>query len=170
MLTISTHARDSAARANPFGPLLRAVAVAPVLEFLGVRVRCLVSAEDTDGAWSLLEYTAPAHFAGPPAHYHGRTTELFYVLDGALTLEHDAASEVLLPGGVAVVPPCAVHRFGNPAPRPCRFLIQLSPSGMEGYFGELARLVRGVPGEPLPEPHALDTLARRFDTFSPPVF
>lgn len=46
-------------------PMIRTPDDAPSLEVVGVRVRFLVSGADTDGAWSLIEYTAPANFAGP---------------------------------------------------------------------------------------------------------
>ena len=39
------------------------------------------AAEDTDGRWTLCEYTAPPQFAGPPPHRHKETDEAFFVLD-----------------------------------------------------------------------------------------
>lgn len=150
-------------------PLLRDAGSAPTLEVMGTRIRFLVSKEETAGAWSLLEYTAPAGFPGPAPHYHARTTELFYVLEGRLTLEHGGAARVLDPGSLALVPPGVPHRFSNPGAEPCRFLIQLSPGGMEGYFTELAGLVRSAPAWPLPDMRPVAELAARFDTFSPAV-
>jgi quercetin dioxygenase-like cupin family protein len=160
---------DSSPPAVPAAPLLRDPSAAPVLELMGTRIRFLVSTEETGGAWSLLGYTAPAGFAGPAPHFHARTTELFYVLEGRLTLEAGGAAQVLDPGGLALVPPGVPHRFGNPSAEPCRFLIQLSPGGMEGYFTELAGLVRGAPAWPLPDMRPVAELAARFDTFSPPA-
>ena len=151
----------------PPTPLLRTREDAPALEMLGVRIRFLVSADETAGAWSLLEYTAPASFAGPAPHYHGSTTELFYVLEGNLTLEANGTSQVLTPGGLALVPPAVTHRFSNPAPEPCRFLIQLSPAGVEGYFAEMAKLIRNAPAWPLPDMRSVVALAEQYDTFAP---
>lgn len=147
--------------------LLRHSAAAPSLELLGVRIRFLVEAEYTGGAWSLLEYTAPPRFPGPAPHFHGRTGELFYVLEGELALECGGVTEVLREGGMALVPPRTVHRFSNPADAPCRFLVHLTPAGVEEYFPELAGLVEEAPDWPLPDMRPVASLAERFDTFSP---
>ena len=156
-------------QSTPSAPLLREPGSAPELELMGVRIRFLVSGEETGGAWSLLEYTAPPGLAGPAPHHHARTTELFYVLEGRLTLEVEGEVRTLGAGGLALVPPGVPHRFGNPSAEPCRFLIQLSPGGMEGYFRELAELVRGASAWPLPDMRPVAELAARFDTFSPPA-
>jgi mannose-6-phosphate isomerase-like protein (cupin superfamily) len=147
--------------------ILRSPDDAETMELLGVRIRFLVTAADTRGAWSLLEYTAPPRFAGPAPHFHGRTGELFYVLEGELALECCGASQVLAAGGMALVAPRTVHRFSNPADVPCRFLVHLSPAGVEEYFVALAEIVHDAPEWPLPDMRSVTTLAERFDTFSP---
>lgn len=152
----------------PAAALLRPADEAPVLELLGARLRFLVSAADTGGAWSLTEYTAPPTFDGPAPHYHVRAAETFVVLDGTLTVEADGAARALGPGGVAVVPPGTVHRFANPGAEPCRFLVHLTPAGVEAYFHELAKLARAGEGWPLPDMRPVMALAQRFDIFSPP--
>ncbi len=154
---------------SPVLPLLvRAPDEARTLEIAGVRIRFLVSGEETGGAWSLLEYTAPAGFAGPAPHLHRRTTEMFYVLDGVLTLESGGSARELSAGSLAVVAPGTPHRFANPAAEPCRFLVQVLPGGMEGYFVELAELIRAAPRWPPADPGPVAALAERFDTFPPP--
>jgi quercetin dioxygenase-like cupin family protein len=148
-------------------PLVRAAEDAPALELLGARLRFLVSAAETGGAWSLTEHALPAGFAGPAAHYHVRATETFVVLEGTLALELDGTVRALGAGGVAVVPAGSVHRFGNPGPRPCRFLVQATPPGVEEYLHELAKLVRASPRWPLPDMRPVLAMAQRFDVFSP---
>jgi mannose-6-phosphate isomerase-like protein (cupin superfamily) len=147
--------------------LRRSPEEAETMELLGVRIRFLVTAADTRGAWNLLEYTAPPRFAGPAPHFHGRTGELFYVLEGELALECGDEAEVLGPGGMALVAPRTVHRFSNPADAPCRFLVHLSPAGVEEYFHALGEIVRDAPEWPRPDMRPVATLAERFDTFSP---
>ncbi len=148
--------------------LLHAPGDAPSLHLLGVTIRTLVPGAATGGAWSLLEYTAPPRFTGPAPHRHGLTGELFYVLEGELALEAGGAAHRLAAGGMGMVAPGTVHRFANPADAPCRFLILVSPAGMEEYFGALAELVRAAPAWPLPDMRPVAELAERFDTFAAP--
>jgi mannose-6-phosphate isomerase-like protein (cupin superfamily) len=137
------------------------------LELLGVRIRFLVSSEDTAGAWSLMEYTAPARFAGPAPHVHARTLELFYVLDGELSLESAGQLQVLSAGSLAMVPVGTPHRFANPGEHPCRFLVHASPAGLERYFPALAGIVRESPSWPPADMRPVLELGQQFDTFSP---
>ncbi|HEY6614975.1 MAG TPA: hypothetical protein VIZ32_10670, partial [Vicinamibacterales bacterium] len=52
------------------------------LNVLGMPLRFLCAAEDTDGAWSLMEEDIPVGL-GPPPHRHD-WDEAYYVIDGAL--------------------------------------------------------------------------------------
>src|SRR5688572_1838251 len=70
-------------------PLVRAPGAPGPVPHVGVTVNILVRAADTDGAWSMLDYTMPARFAGPPAHRHAHTTETFYCVAGEVTLTLD---------------------------------------------------------------------------------
>jgi quercetin dioxygenase-like cupin family protein len=151
----------------PAAALLRPADEVPVLELLGARLRFLVSGDDTDGAWSLTEYTAPAGFTGPAPHYHVRAAEAFVVLEGTLLVEADGQVRAVEAGGVAVVPPGTVHRFSNPGADPCRFLVHLTPAGVEAYFHELGKLARANAAWPLPDMRPVLALAQRFDIYSP---
>lgn len=53
---------------------------------------------------------------------------------------------------------------------PPRFLVLATPgAGLEGYFGELARLIAESPVWPPADREAVAAIAARFDTFGPPV-
>lgn len=125
----------------------------------------LINGSDTQGAWSLLEYEAPARFAGPAPHWHRRATELFYVLEGALTLRLGGETHTLHPGDFALVPPGTQHSFHNAADAPTRFLVHLSPGGMEAYFMELAEMMREEPIWPPKEMSRLADIGARYDIF-----
>jgi mannose-6-phosphate isomerase-like protein (cupin superfamily) len=84
------------------------------------------------------DYTAPAGFPGPPLHVHPAFDEVFYVLDGTLTVRlRDAVHEVAA-GGTAFVPGAVPHTFANEAASPLRFLAVCAPGGFERYFRALA--------------------------------
>lgn len=94
--------------------------------------------EDTNGAWSLIEFNVPAHFAGPPLHWHKKEHEGFYILSGTITLQVEERIVKAPAGSFALVPPGVVHTFSNKEDVPATFLTLVSPGGLEGFFGELA--------------------------------
>lgn len=137
------------------------------LSMMGVTISFLASGKHTDGAWSLMDYTAPPEFAGPAPHYHKVTMEAFYILEGQLSLVVDGVSTEATPGQLVIAPPGTVHFWHNPQPDPCRFLILFSPSGMEGYFEALATLMQEETSWPPQDMSRVTALAEKYDTFSP---
>jgi mannose-6-phosphate isomerase-like protein (cupin superfamily) len=97
----------------------------------GVTISLKSTSADTDGGWTLLEYTAPPNFAGPAPHWHKETDEAFFVLEGTIRFEVDGENVDLQAGGYARVPPGVVHRFSNPTDKPSRFLGVAIPGGLE---------------------------------------
>jgi mannose-6-phosphate isomerase-like protein (cupin superfamily) len=137
------------------------------LSMMGVNISFLASGKHTDGAWSLMDYTAPPEFPGPAPHYHKVTMEAFYILEGQLSLKIDGVLTEAKPGQLVIAPPGTVHVWRNPHADPCRFLILFSPSGMEGYFEELATLMREETTWPPQDMTRVTALAEKYDTFSP---
>jgi mannose-6-phosphate isomerase-like protein (cupin superfamily) len=124
---------------------------------------------DTDGGWTLFEYTAPPRFAGPPPHWHEVTEEAFFVLEGTVRFEVDGETLDLEPGGYARVPPGIVHRFSNPSDTQARFLGLCVPGGLERYFDELTQLMAGEPSWPPADMTPLLALMAEYDTYPPPA-
>ena len=144
-------------------PYVRAPGSPGLVPRLGVTVNVLVRAGDTGGAWSLLDYTMPPRFAGPPAHRHAHTTETFYCIDGELSLTLDGRAVRLHAGEAAVVPPGVSHAFANDGDRPATVLIHLTPGGFEGYFDELAVLARESASWPPADSAAIPAILARYD-------
>jgi mannose-6-phosphate isomerase-like protein (cupin superfamily) len=134
---------------------------------LGVNITYKTVGSQSDGRWLALEYTAPPRFAGPPPHWHKVTTEIFYVLEGALSLRVGDESIQAGPGGYAFVPPRTVHAFSNETDAPAKYLLVASPAGLENYFAELAELVKGEPSWPPKDMSKLVALMAKYDTFPP---
>jgi quercetin dioxygenase-like cupin family protein len=98
-------------------------------------------AEQTDGRYSLVDFTLAADGHGPAPHYHETFDELYHVIDGTLTVtigseQHEAptGSSIFIPRGV-------VHTFANHGDRPARFLFLMSPGGFERCFDDLAAVL-----------------------------
>jgi quercetin dioxygenase-like cupin family protein len=130
---------------------------------VGVAVHVLVRADDTGGAWSLVDYELPPRFAGPPPHVHQAFTEAFHCTAGQIALTLDGRAVTLRAGETAVVPPGVAHAFANPDDAPARVLIFMTPGGFERYFDDLAELAAASPTWPPADPQALARLSAGYD-------
>ena len=83
------------------------------LTVAGESITFKASSEDTQGAWALIEFHVPPHFAGPPLHWHKIEHEAFYVLSGTVTLQIEERVVKAPAGSFALVPPGVVHTFSN---------------------------------------------------------
>ncbi len=135
----------------------------------GVTISLKSTSADTDGGWTLLEYTAPPNFAGPAPHWHKETDEAFFVLEGTIRFEVDGENVDLQAGGYARVPPGVVHRFSNPTDKPSRFLGLAIPGGLDKYLEELAELMAKEPSWPPADMGPVMALMATYDTFPPPA-
>jgi mannose-6-phosphate isomerase-like protein (cupin superfamily) len=124
----------------------------------GAAISLKSASEETDGGWTLLEYSAPPHFAGPPPHWHAKMEEAFFVLEGTVRA-----------GGYARVPPGVVHRFSNTTDQPSRFLGLAVPGGLEKYLEELAEMMANQPARPPADMAPVVALMAAYDTFPPPA-
>ena len=125
-----------ASGARPFVVAPREGRVIDLREF---ELTLKASAEETDGAVSVLEAEEPPGF-GPPIHVHQDADEAFYVLEGEyiMYLEDE---EIACPAGSFVfIPRGARHGFkvGEAASRKLNFYF---PAAMVGYFDDLAAAI-----------------------------
>src|SRR5215472_9596537 len=116
------------------GPVIRAPTGGPAT----IRART----EDTAGALALIEVTVPPK-SGPRLHVHAREDELWVVLEGQLRFKADAKIMQAPAGSVVFVPRGVPHCFQNTSEVSAHILVLFTPSGMERYFEEIARLPPG---------------------------
>jgi oxalate decarboxylase/phosphoglucose isomerase-like protein (cupin superfamily) len=91
---------------------------------------------------------------------HRRLHDMFFVLEGTLTMRlGDEVAEVR-PGTFVCVSPEVVHTFSNPGEAPARFLNFNTPSGWEGYMRDLA--AASSEGK-APSPEEIGRIASRYD-------
>ena len=100
---------------------------------IGMHVKMLLSSEQTNGSFSVVELTAaPGDFV--PPHLHKTEDEIFYVLEGTMWYELGGES-VTAPAGTFIhVPRGIVHGFRNIGSRPARILDYHTPGGFEKFF------------------------------------
>ena len=115
------------------------------LNVLGMPLRFLCDAEDTDGAWSLMEQEIPVGH-GPPPHRHN-WDEAYYVIEGALDFEIDGKQVRIERGDFTYLPRKTVHAFKGASSSPARVLIFAAPAHSSAFFEDVNREVRTVPDD-----------------------
>jgi mannose-6-phosphate isomerase-like protein (cupin superfamily) len=126
-------------------------------------VICKVRAEQTDGAYSILELTLPPG-AGAPLHVHYREDEIFYVAEGECEIQSDGKTSTAETGSVVVLPKGLPHAFRNPGAVPTRLVITAVPGGLEKFFEESSAVAADDPERRT----KLGDIARRYQIdFSP---
>ncbi|WP_326825323.1 cupin domain-containing protein [Streptosporangium sp. NBC_01756] len=105
----------------------------------------LADARDTAGALGANQLTLGPGREGAKPHYHALSTELFYVLNGAMEFLLGEEVATVTKGGLVVVPPRLPHAFGAVPGVDADLLAVLTP-GVErfGYFRQLARIQHGL--------------------------
>jgi mannose-6-phosphate isomerase-like protein (cupin superfamily) len=114
---------------------------------------------DTAGSFYLGENVIAPGFAGPPSHVHERLHDMFYVLEGTLTMQVGDETVDLGAGSFVCIPPGIVHTFSNRSEGPVRFLNFTTPAGWENYMRDLAATLAS--GSPTAE--EIGRIASRYD-------
>jgi quercetin dioxygenase-like cupin family protein len=117
------------------------------------------TSEDTGGSFYMGEATAEPGFAGPPPHIHEHLHDMFYVLEGTLTMRLGEETRELGAGSFVCVPPGVVHTFSNTSDQPVRVLNFNTPGGWENYMRDLATLL----SEGTATPEEIGRIASRYD-------
>jgi quercetin dioxygenase-like cupin family protein len=111
------------------------------LAVVGDTYTVLLSGEQTDGRFAMLDMLIPPG-GGPPPHRHN-FEECFRVLAGSIEVHlRDLAPVRLNAGDSANVPANAPHAFRNIGDEPARLLCTVAPAGLERFFAEF--------GDPVP--------------------
>src|SRR4051794_9112276 len=105
------------------------------LAVVGDTYTVLLSGEQTDGRFAMLDMLIPPG-GGPPPHRHD-FEECFRVLAGSIEVHlRDLPPLRLEPGDTANIPANAPHAFRNTADAPAGLLCTVAPAGLESFFAE----------------------------------
>lgn len=97
----------------------------------GVSMTCKAAGADTNGAWALIEYTAPPRFSEPHLHRCEQAQAGFYILSGTLVIQMGERLVKAPAGSFVLVPAGVNHKFSNEEVVPATFLIIVSPAGID---------------------------------------
>jgi quercetin dioxygenase-like cupin family protein len=101
----------------------------------GDQVRFLITGEETGGALFMAEVLVPPT-GGVPPHIHQREDEAFHILEGALTVQVGGETLKASPGDFVFLPRGVVHSFRNDGDVIAKFLVVVTPAGIENFFAE----------------------------------
>jgi mannose-6-phosphate isomerase-like protein (cupin superfamily) len=113
------------------------------LDIFGVRM--IVKSDGGAIPVFLGEHLIPPGFVVPP-HSHTHDDEMFYILDGELTLLGASGETKVGPGSYVELPRGGVHGFRNDTDREVRFLVICQPGIQAGeMFRHFDRAGRATP-------------------------
>jgi mannose-6-phosphate isomerase-like protein (cupin superfamily) len=133
----------------------------------GIEISVKAKAHQTNGHWSMIEYLLPHSLPGPPPHFHKKTQEMFYILEGSLQFVLDDKIIDAPSSTLVVVPEGSVHTFRNISKENVRFQVWFSPGGLEQYFIDVEELIRNEPVWPPSDMSKLYSLMAQHDTYLP---
>nr|WP_295379172.1 cupin domain-containing protein [Pseudoxanthomonas sp.] len=119
----------------------------------------IADASDCCGALGANRLRLETGAAGAKLHYHEKSSEAFYVLDGRLDMVIGNEKQVVEKGGFVVIPPRMPHAF-SAAPESIADVLVILVPGVDrfGYFRSLPRLLRGDM-----DPAEREQIAARYD-------
>ena len=100
--------------------------------------RFLATSEETGGRYAMIEATVLPG-GGPPPHIHRREDEMFYVVEGEITMQIGDERRVAKAGTFVHMPIGILHAFTNDTDQPAKVLISFAPAGLEQMFAEVGK-------------------------------
>jgi quercetin dioxygenase-like cupin family protein len=116
------------------------------LQLADVALTFKATSAETGGVYSLIEGVWQPSGFGPLPHIHTEQEESFYVLEGEFDFLIGEDKLRAEPGTFLVVPRGVLHAFAA-ANAPGRLMFMHTPP-LEGFFFELADLMKGGPADP----------------------
>jgi len=126
-----------------------------VLGVAGGNYRIIVSGEDTNGNYAVIEMIVPPG-GGPSPHAHPQSQEMFHVLEGEVEFKTEAGKQIVGKGGFVNIPfGGAIHCFENISEKNARLHCTVVPAGLESVFREIGS--PALRGQFLPVPAYTET-------------
>jgi mannose-6-phosphate isomerase-like protein (cupin superfamily) len=107
-----------------------------IVTFRGVTIAIHAAAEDTGGAFSVIEELPP--LADTPSHVHANEDEYFHIIEGEHVITVGDEEHRLGPGDGVFTPRGIPHSQRRVDPGIGRLLVVVVPGGFEGFFRALA--------------------------------
>ena len=135
-----------------------------------VRIRFLLTGDDTNGSVSIFEVMVPAgQRLAAPDHKNEAYEETLYGIRGVLTWTIDGKPIEIGPGQAVCIPRGVVHRFDNFGTEDAKQLAIVSPAVMgPGFFREARELLNAAAGGPPDKEKMVEVFRHHGMTIAPP--
>ena len=118
------------------------------LSLVGDSYTVLVSGEQTDGRYCLIDMLVPDG-SGPPPHRHD-FEEMFTLLEGEVEFTFRGQTMNVPQGTTVNIPANAPHQFRNISGRTVHMLCMCTPAGQEEFFAQVGDRVASRTSQPPP--------------------
>jgi len=112
------------------------------VEFQGLGTTPLLRAEETGGAFAVVEHDLGPRLLGAPLHTHAREDEYSYVVAGRLGVQIGDEVRIAGAGELVIKPRGTPHAFWNAGDDELRIVELIAPGGFERYFEDVAPLLQ----------------------------
>jgi quercetin dioxygenase-like cupin family protein len=110
------------------------------------QITFLITGEQTGGVLFMAEVSVPPG-GGTPPHIHHREEEMFYLQRGTLTIQVGGKALNATPGDFVCLPRGIAHCFQNTGNVDAKFLLVVTPAGLEKFFEEAFYPAGDLPAE-----------------------
>ena len=128
------------------------------ISLVGNTYAMLITGEQTDGRYCLIEMRVPDG-GGPPPHRHD-FEEMFTILEGEIEFTFRGEKHAVRAGSTINIPANAPHNFRNVSGAPARMLCMCTPAGQDEYFMRIGDVIESRDAPP-PQLSAAETAERR---------
>ncbi len=104
------------------------------VDILALHQEYFVRTDDTASKIAVMEWSLPPKALGAPPHIHLADDEVFYVLEGELTVMEEGAVASATAGTTVILERGKLHTFWNASDKPVKALVILAPGHLEGFF------------------------------------
>ena len=109
------------------------------LSIVGDTYRILISGEQTDGSYAVIDMLVPPG-GGPGPHAHKYFQEMFYVAEGEIEFKMEGGKYIAKKGSFVNIPlGGAVHCFKNTTDKLAHLLCTVVPAGLDSFFKEIGK-------------------------------
>ena len=97
----------------------------------GERIEVKLNAYESEGRYTIMDFTFPVGSDSSPGHYHALHAETYFLISGRMEWIVEGEKQILEAGDLVYVPPNAYHSARTLGNEPARTIFIFDPAGFE---------------------------------------